>query len=230
MRTLKVIIVSILILFFLPCELLANPHYYPEPHHDNTGLTIGIIFGVVSFSVLFYRLVEHILYPNKIEFESEDISINIFSDSVNVDGSYIFINPESKDRIVKIIYPFYIDDSIGQPNNISVIYEGNIIDYEWEEMKGIIFKIKIPAYGRRELNVSFTQQCKENRFVYILTTTKKWGKSLISAKYSIHTDNSISDITVPYEFSRIPTDNAGSLYTMSVNNFMPDKDLIIMWH
>jgi hypothetical protein len=230
MVILRVVLIFTLILSFLPCELFANPHNPPENHYEHVGLTIGIIFGVVAGSILIYRLIDYLLHPSKIEFESEDISIKLSPGWANIDGSYIFINPEDKDRVINIFYPFYIDDGIEHPNKISVIFEGNIIDYEWEGMEGITFKIKISAYGRRELKVSFSQQCKENRFVYILTTTKKWGKPLISAKYSIHTDNDIGDITVPYEFSRSSETDGSNLYTMSVNNFMPEKDLIIKWH
>jgi hypothetical protein len=229
MRIITISLVFLIVVSIIPVDIYANPYTEPTEFPTKEIAITSIIGGASVFS---YFIIDHLIKVSrlkKIEFTSEDVSIYINSDYVKVEGKYYFKNVDKSDRQIDIEYPFYIGEGVGSPSNISIYIDGNLSYHFVNAKDKIKFKVELPAGGEREVLVTFNQPSINGYYTYILTTTKKWGRPLESARFSIYTDGNVKDISSSYTFSQQSDDDGTKFYVLTEENFMPEKDLMIHW-
>ncbi|MGQ9705917.1 MAG: hypothetical protein ACUVWP_02790 [bacterium] len=228
MRVITILLVLVIVVFLFPFNAFANP--LVEPEFPTTTVVISSI--ICGASVFSYFLIDHLIKVsrfNRIEFVSEDVSIYINSDSVKVEGRYHFRNTDKSDRQIDIEYPFFIGEGVRSPTNISVYIDDNLSYHFVNAKDKIKFEVQLPAGGEREVLVTFNQPSIENYYTYILTTTKKWGRPLESAVFRIYSNGDFMDIVSSYPLSPQIDVDGTQYYVLTEGNFMPEKDLMIMW-
>ena len=73
------------------------------------------------------------------------------------------------------------------------------------------------------INIAYTQTLLKNN-VYILRSTKSWGKPLQKAQYALTVHDSLSIESISY-----PTDSQkDNVYYWEKQNFLPSKDFEVM--
>jgi hypothetical protein len=213
---------------------LANPDYYPYefsyPSHHTSPVLISLGIGGATFLVL-YTIINH-FHPSTpvVEFTSENVSINLHPDSVQVEGIYTFSNLHNQENKVKISYPFVINEFIGAPTSITVQTDnGQTLEYKLQD-DAIQFELVVPPQSSRNLSISFTQPCYDGGFTYVLTTTQSWGKPLVSAVFTVNVDNTISEFQSNYTLEQVDKTDAFTSYSYQTENFNPDQDMQFSWN
>jgi len=228
MRIITISLVFVIVASIIPNNIYANGYIEPAEFPTKEIAITSIIGGASVFS---YFIIDHLIKVSrlkKIEFTGEDVSIYINSDYVKVEGKYYFRNTDTSDREIELKFPFFVDEGVGSPSNISVYVDGNLAYYFKNAGDEVNFKVLLPARSEEEVTVTFNQPCLNGNYTYILTTVKKWGRPLESAKFSIYTDGVITDIVSNYPLSQ-QFDDGTKYYVLTEKNFMPDKDLMIKW-
>jgi len=229
MRIITMFLIIVVVFTIIPNNVHADP-ILAEPPIGTIIIATSIIGGA---SVLTYFLIDHFIDISRlknIQFSSEDVSIYINSNNVQVEGKYYFRNTDTSDREIELKFPFFVDEGVGSPTEISVYVDGELIHYFKKAGDEVKFKVLLPARSEKEVTVTFNQPCLNGNYTYILTTVKRWGRPLESARFSIYTDGVITDVVSSYPLSQQIDDEGTRYYVMTQENFMPDKDLIIKWN
>ena len=230
-KAISVLLIMTLLVFSWSMDALANPGT------DGSGgpiaiITVAVIGFTAGLGVITYLLIHHFAHVDepRVEFTSENVSIDLHPDNAQVRGTYTFSNPGNKEKIVKINYPFVINEQIGIPTSIVVQTEdGQTIDYNVQD-NAVKFELSVPPQSSRNLSISFTQPCYDGGFTYILTTTQSWGKPLVSAVFTVNVDNTVSEFQSNYTLEQVDKTDTFTSYSYQTENFNPDQDMQFSWN
>lgn len=159
-----------------------------------------------------------------IVFYKERVVISLAPGEVTVEGVYFFRNTSSRERRVRIYYPFPIDEDHPYPDRIEV--EG--FQFTRED-RGISWSMSFPACSDTSVRVRYRQKLYANSAAYTLTTTRYWKKPLRRAEFIIKVPRDWEALTISYPPDRREAKDGLVYYYITETDFMPDKDLVIRW-
>lgn len=205
--------------------------YYPSegrPWEEMSRyvIPIAVIGAGVALGVGLYY---HFTKPSPVEFQRENVSINLFQDYVQVEGTYTLANPSFETEKIKVKFPMVIDHQIGEPYSISLLDDtGDEIPYR-EIDEGIQFEYEMPPGEHQDIHITYKQPYYSNEYTYILTSTKSWGKPLEVARFTVNTAGSLGELNSNYPFTKVSENELFSQYFYQTQDFYPDQELELSW-
>lgn len=178
---------------------------------------------ILLIAILIFLSCTHRI-SNPIKFISEEIYMTIDSGKVSISATYYFRNTSNESKSALIFYPFPTDEYHYYSDSISVFG----LDYTKND-SGLNFIMKFKPNAVDTLKVFYTQKLKANQARYILTTTKHWREPIREARFIIDLPESFSGIYFSYKPDSLIRTTNRVFYYLSKKNFMPKKDLIIIW-
>jgi len=141
-------------------------------------------FYILTF-IIFFCLFNQV-FPQSVRFFRERIDIIVNGENCYLEGTYYFANNGLRSVRHVLYYPFFINENIPFPDSMAVcnLVTGEKIKFH-KSTEGIRFPIEINPNDTSVYKVIYQQKTPANKFRYILTTTKKWGKPFEIAEYSI---------------------------------------------
>lgn len=211
---------------------VGNP--IPPPHEpDTTGDTI--FFGAVAaMAGVAAFLIVHSLLTSRDEatsctFAAKEVTIALSPDQARVRGVYTFRNDGDEDASLAVTYPFAASEALGPAENVAVS-DGAGLDVPFAWVDGMIsFDVEVPAGGRADVVVTFEQRCTADRFTYIVTTAREWGRPLDSARFVVETPATLGPVVSTYPLERLADDGAVVRYAFNTENFYPEEELTLSW-
>lgn len=157
-----------------------------------------------------------------IDFFREDVTIEILDGKARVTGIYYFKNITKIGKRVKFFYPFPVDSNHHFPDAISIK-----LPYT-KDSAGIYFSLSLEPNSVGSFVINYEQRVERSFFRYITTTTKAWKRPIAEANFTIVAPEGLA-INANYAFSEPKTFDEKRHYSIPVNDFFPEEDLIITW-
>jgi hypothetical protein len=177
-----------------------------------------VLFGLLSLP----------LFAQNLRFYKEDIVFQLNRDTFEVSGDYFFKNDTAANINRSIFYPIYTDSLITTFESVSVYdYQLNQFIKFTKSNAGIFFNIKILANSSTKIKISYKQKLYGDYAVYILTSTKTWGKPLELANYSLISNSNLKIKTFSLKPDKEIKFNNKYIYIWSRKVFFPEKDFLI---
>ncbi|MDD3626950.1 MAG: hypothetical protein PHV06_06485 [bacterium] len=157
------------------------------------------------------------------KFIEEKIDIHLLPNEYLVRGNYTYLNKLPFPVVQGLFIPFPENAFIEKPSEIDIKINESLEPLQMNIAgKNLIF-IQIPPRDFVSVSICFKQKTSNKSGIYLLTTTRRWKRSLQSAEFRIFAGKDIN-IKANYVFK-----NNGSYYYMFQNNFYPEKDLFFSW-
>lgn len=211
---------------------VANPYPPPyEPDANGNFVLLGTVaaIGIGATAILAYSLLSRHRDATSCNFAAEEVSITLSPGKARVRGVYTFRNDGGKDASLKITYPFAAGDTLGPAENVAVSDEAGCgIPFTRVEDE-VSFDVAVPAGGTADVVVAFEQPCSADSFTYILTTTRKWGRPLESARFVVEAPPSFGPVASTYPLELVADDGAFARYGFARENFYPEEELTLSW-
>ena len=178
-------------------------------------------------TILFLIFICPLLNGQRANFYKESITFYLDSIHFSVEGYYWFSNNSNKLIYTNIFYPFP-NFSNEKVDSISVfnISTSMFTKFNKEGEGGISFNLFIEPYDTALFRICYRQQLKSDSAIYILRTTRGWGKPLDNAEYNLIVPQSF----VIKGFSYPPTKSYDivdkKIYVWKMKNFLPIQDMI----
>jgi hypothetical protein len=157
-----------------------------------------------------------------IDFFKEDVTIELMDARARVTGDYYFKNMTDTGKRVRFYYPFPVDSNHHFPDTITISHP-----YE-EDSAGLYFWLSIGANSIDSFEITYEQQVEEPFFRYITTTTHAWKRPIKKANFTIITPETLA-INANYAFSEIKNIDKYRFYSILIEDFLPEEDLILSW-
>ncbi|MGD9548656.1 MAG: hypothetical protein AB7V45_14105 [Candidatus Krumholzibacteriia bacterium] len=168
-----------------------------------------------------------------LRFVSEIIRISIEPDSLHIEGRYFLLGTGEREQIVPLFYPYPEDERLGTARTL--LLEART-DGDWTPLsfadradgKGVLWWIPVSPGHRLEVRTEYRQQRLDDYGRYIVTSTRAWGRPLDHARFEIY----LPEGAVRPEFSHPfvkGTDSCGECWIFEMDNFWPDRDIIVQW-
>lgn len=168
----------------------------------------------------------------QIEFFKEDLQFELDKKFFTVAGDYYFRNAGDHDIKATLFYPIPRDSILGTYDSVQVTFSSQQTDSPITIRKenGFFFNVEVEANSTTKYNISYRQRLLGNKAKYIFTTTNTWGKPLECAAFRLSFPKNIridSLSIIPDSLLEID-----EVYTVfwTRENFMPGKDLVILFH
>lgn len=172
-------------------------------------------------------LLSSFAFGQRADFFKEDITFRLDGVYLRVEGYYWFANHADKPMHSDIYYPFptYAGGQIDSIRiyNISASRETR---FNKEDKFGISFMLPLTSLDTALVQIKYRQKLKADSAVYILKTTRGWGKPLDDAEFKLITPDSFKIRKFSY-----PPDESYDLekfriYRWKRKDFMPAEDMI----
>jgi hypothetical protein len=157
-----------------------------------------------------------------IDFFKEDVTIEVMDARVKVTGVYYFRNLTDISKRVRFYYPFPVDSNHYFPDTITIGYP-----FE-EDSAGIYFWLSIGANSIDSFEITYEQRIEQPFFRYITTTTQAWKRPIKEAEFTIIAAGTLA-VNANYPFSEVMVIDGFRHYSIPIEDFFPQEDLIISW-
>ena len=170
------------------------------------------------------------ILSQNIDFFREDLRFRLSENYFEVQGDYYFRNNSSKPLNLKLKYPFPNDSLFGKIDSVKcfsstdLVSSINIIKHEY-----IMFTVSIPANETKVYCISYRQELRGNRAMYILTTTQQWGKAFDQVFYELVVENLYVD-SLSYIPDKVEIFTDSTKFYWEKKNFMPDRNFEVFFH
>ena len=161
------------------------------------------------------------------DFFKEDITFRLDGIHLRVEGYYWIANPSAKPVESEIYYPFPIHAG-DQIDSIRIydISAGREVGHNTEDTFGISFMLHVACHDSVLLLIRYRQKLLADSAVYILKTTRGWGKPLAEAEFKLITP----DAFVIKKFTYAPDESFAldklRIYLWKKKDFMPAEDMV----
>ena len=188
------------------------------------------IFGFWILSIMTNLVSWDSLPGQSLQFYGEKIEFRIQGEYAQVTGEYYFKNNTSRSLHQAMFYPFVINQDLPWPDSISIylVSEKKSITYR-EAKAGILFMIVVPADSMVIYKVTYRQRTFGRKMEYILTTTQKWGHSLVFAEYSISLPEKFKLLDISLTPDSRQVINHKQIIKINRQNYLPTKNLKLYW-
>jgi len=180
-------------------------------------------------AILLFGFVPEIRSQN-ISFFREKIKIIVQDSVCTVEGTYYFKN-DSGEKIRKpLLYPFFVNDSMPCPEQAEVInfFDNKQIPFI-KAKNAVSFHITLAPKSIAAYKVIYKQKTPFKMMRYILTTTKRWGRPFQIAEYEIQIPKKLKLIRSTINNLSKTVSGRWKKYYIRLEDFMPQKDLVIRW-
>ena len=166
----------------------------------------------------------------EIRFIKEYVTLEIANNNLLVTAEYNFLNTENKPDGVVLAYPF-----MGMfPRKVRVEYKkgdkySKIRFKKIDNEMSISFPIFLESNSELFVSVIYSQELKNNRAGYILTSTKEWKRGLMEARFEIAVSKNLKDVNINYQTNECSETPDYIVYCFKRYDFMPEKNLLISW-
>ena len=182
---------------------------------------------IVILFFLFFNFI--FLGARDVSFQKEHLDIIVYDSSCTLEGRYFLENNANRNLRVPIYYPIAVDSSQAFPAEIIVKDEdGQPIKYRQDDT-GISFSVKLPADTISSIFIHYEQNIKQNRFEYIVESTKNWGEPLQKAIINIHVPRNYRLSSTSFPYKKVKKGEDKLIYIIEKEDFYPDKNVIIKW-
>lgn len=172
-------------------------------------------------------LLSVVAFGQRAIFFKEDITFRLDGIHFHIEGYYWFANHSEKPVKSEIYYPFPTYAG-AQIDSIRVynISAGRETGFHQEDKFGISFMLHFASLDTILLQIKYRQKLKADSAVYILQTTRGWGKPLEDAEFKL-----ITPVSVKIKKFSYPPDQSYELekfriYRWKWKDFMPTDDMI----
>jgi hypothetical protein len=168
--------------------------------------------------ILFFVIPINLFAQQKLEFIGERIDFAINSDRFSVNGIYYFSNNSGQEIRQTILFPFSKNtDSIAVKRVYNLTYSENLSFQELDN--AVVFKVLVLPKDTVKVNIAYSHNTvKEN--IYILESTKTWGKALKRADYSLTFDTSVQIDSLSLK----PDSLTNNVYYWNKKDFYPNEN------
>lgn len=164
-----------------------------------------------------------------IDFFREDLRFRLIENYFEVKGDYYFRNNLSSPLIMKLKYPFPQDSLFGKIGSVRCLDLSDLSSAINLVKQGyMMFTISIPANESKAYRISYHQHLRNNRALYILTTTHRWGKPFEQASYELVVENLLID-SLSYIPDKVEIFNDSTKFYWKKENFMPDRNFEVFF-
>lgn len=166
----------------------------------------------------------------QIGFVREHITVTIVGNFCSLDADYFFRNSSARPSGCSIFYPLINRKDLPYPDSILVLADsaGTPIGFE-KTSEGIMFFLDLKSEETKRIRVRYRQQTPSQKFEYILTSTKAWGKPLELAEFRIVVPDSLTLTSCSPKFDTTETIQHNTYYHIKRHAFMPHSNLIVKW-
>jgi len=165
----------------------------------------------------------------KAEFTGEEVTITLEPERARVAGVYRFHNPAEKPQTLKLRYPFARGPEFGEPENVVVRdVAGTSLPYRWQR-GDVEFDLAVPPRAEARVSVSYEQDCYADKFTYILTSAREWGRPIDEVAYVVEAPYQLAPVECPYKLEEAAAREVLVRYELRRENFYPDVDLTLRW-
>jgi hypothetical protein len=173
-----------------------------------------------------------------LRFDSEVVRLFIEPDSVRVEGLYRFACANREGAPLTLFYPYPSDSLMGGARTLSL--EGRATGEVWEPLafeelpagRGVRWWVPACRSDTLEVHTEYRQALRAAHAIYIVTTTRVWGRPLRRARFEVFLPVRIAGEPVfSYPFRPLaPRTPEGTLgYVFETADFMPDREITVDW-
>lgn len=161
-------------------------------------------------------------------FTRERIEVTVRPSSIEVDGLYVYENPWPVPVTQGLKYPILSDDLHPLPDSVLVTEadpgtgEDLWVIHTLKLGRTPYYSVRIPAKGARHIRVRYSQEARDLRGAYLLTTTQPWRRPLERGEYLLKPRG------VRITWSSYPLDGPKSP-SFDREAFMPVKEWEFSW-
>jgi len=160
-----------------------------------------------------------------LRFASEDIRIRVGADFYVVEGDYTYANPWPVPLGQGLDVPF--PDGVDPPQVIEAWTDAGDLPVRWFAGRPRL-AVRAPALGDVTVHLRFRHPAPEQRGVYLVTSTRRWGRPLQKARFSLgwsspHAGDRFTSSTL---HPVLDVENGG---TVVYRDFWPDAEWRFSW-
>jgi hypothetical protein len=198
-----------------------------------SSIMLITLTGLILSQTEIGNIIPPVVNP-RVDFFQEEITLTITDTTAKIEGMYHFRNNTDRDFEMPVVFPFYIDSLSLFPYYIEAyMLQGDkkifLPHKEMVKFGGIRFKIPLEAGRECSWYLDYEQKIKSKRAVYIITSTAAWKKPLEKATYAFVTPESFKVINIWPEPDSSYSENGFNHFISVRRNFMPSKDMEIIW-
>ncbi len=167
-----------------------------------------------------------------VTFYREYVIVEPAQGRTRVDGTYYFRSVEDEPLAIAIHYPFPVDRHHLYPLRIGA---WQLVDGAWKPLgykrsaTGIGWDMTFAPGEERAVRVEYVQETRRNHAIYIVTTTKLWGRPIEVAEFEFRIPTDLPNVRLSFEPDREEARGDTTVYYMRRTGFLPDEDLTVTW-
>jgi len=168
----------------------------------------------------------------RLEFDSEEIVIDLRGDAVEVTGTYHFRVAGGPVPAQPMLYPYPEDPLLGAARTLRLEWRqpnGRWAPLAFEELSPRGVRWRLPATESDALTVRtvYRQATRSTYARYIVTTTQTWGQPLRRASFEVRLPPGAKDPTFSYPFE--PKGPSVRVWTYEARDFLPREDIVVRY-
>ncbi len=167
-----------------------------------------------------------------VNFFREYVTVEPSEGRTRVVGDYYFRNESGRALDIGIHYPFPVDRFHLYPFRVAA----------WEERDGafrpigfthtadgVDWRMRFDVAEERLVRVEYVQEIKRSHAIYIVTTTKEWGRPIELAEFEFRIPRDLGEVELSFVPDREEIRGDTLVYYMARTEFLPDTDLTVTW-
>ena len=168
----------------------------------------------------------------RLEFDSEEIVIDLRGDVVEVTGTYHFGVAGGPVPAQPMLYPYPEDPLLGKARTLRLEWrqpDGRWAPLAFEELPPRGVRWRLPATDSDTLTVRtvYRQAMLGTYARYIVTTTQAWGQPLRRASFEVRLPPGARDPTFSHPFQ--PKGPSVRVWTYEARDFLPREDIVVRY-
>jgi hypothetical protein len=168
----------------------------------------------------------------RLEFDSEEIVIDVRGDVVAVTGTYHFRVVGGAVRAQAMLYPYPEDPLLGAARTLRLEWrqpDGRWAPLAFEELAPRGVRWRLPASSADTLTVRtvYRQAMRSTYARYIVTTTQAWGQPLRKASFEVRLPPGAKDPEFSHPFR--PKGPSVRVWTYEATDFLPREDIVVRY-
>lgn len=168
----------------------------------------------------------------RLEFDSEEIVIDVRGDAVEVTGTYHFRIVGGAVPAQPVLYPYPEDPLLGEARTLRLEYrrpDGRWAPLAFEELppRGVRWRLPASAADTLTVRTVYRQAMRSNYARYIVTTTQAWGQPLRKARFEIRLPPGAKDPEFSHPFR--PKGPSVRVWTYQATHFLPREDIVVRY-
>jgi hypothetical protein len=168
----------------------------------------------------------------RLEFDSEEIVIDLRGDAVEVTGTYHFRVAGGAVPAQPMLYPYPEDALLGTARTLRLEWrqpDGRWAPLTFEELppRGVRWRLPATASDTLTVRTVYRQVMHGYYARYIVTTTRAWGQPLRKASFEVRLPPGAKDPTFSYPFR--PRGPSVRVWTYEAEDFLPREDILVRY-